>query len=106
MSSQWDFLTHNETFDAEGKPREVYRTLFDRLNEMPRTKVRALDDQLEATMREMGVTFDIKRDRVWGQRAWFCDLLPQIFTPDEWEPLANGIRQRIKAFEMFLQDIY
>jgi uncharacterized circularly permuted ATP-grasp superfamily protein len=57
-------------------------------------------------MREMGVTFDIKRDRVWGQHAWFCDLLPQIFTPDEWEPLTNGIRQRLKAFEMFLQDIY
>ena len=106
MSENWDFLTHNETFDAEGKPREVYRALFDRLNEMPRTQVRALDDQLEATMREMGVTFDIKRDRVWGQRAWFCDLLPQIFTPDEWEPLTNGIRQRLKAFEMFLQDIY
>jgi len=106
MSENWDFLTHNETFDAEGKPREVYRALFDRLNEMPRTQVRALDDQLEATMREMGVTFDIKRDRVWGQRAWFCDLLPQIFTPDEWEPLANGISQRLKAFEAFLQDIY
>ncbi len=106
MSENWDFRTHNETFDTEGKPREVYRALFDRLNEMPRTQVRALDDQLEATMREMGVTFDIKRDRVWGQRAWFCDLLPQIFTPDEWEPLTNGIRQRLKAFEMFLQDIY
>ncbi len=106
MSSQWDFPTHNETFDSEGKPREVYRALFDRLNEMPRPQVRALDDQLEATMREMGVTFDIKRDRVWGQRAWFCDLLPQIFTPDEWEPLTNGIRQRLKAFELFLQDIY
>ena len=106
MSENWDFRTHNETFDTEGKPREVYRALFDRLNEMPRTQVRALDDQLEATMREMGVTFDIKRDRVWGQRAWFCDLLPQIFTPDEWEPLANGIRQRLKAFEAFLQDIY
>ena len=106
MSENWDFRTHNETFDTEGKPREVYRALFDRLNEMPRTQVRALDDQLEATMREMGVTFDIKRDRVWGQRAWFCDLLPQIFTPDEWEPLTNGIRQRLKAFEMFIQDIY
>ena len=106
MSENWDFRTHNETFDTEGKPREVYRALFDRLNEMPRTQVRALDDQLEATMREMGVTFDIKRDRVWGQRAWFCDLLPQIFTPDEWEPLTNGIRQRLQAFEMFLQDIY
>ena len=69
MSENWDFLTHNETFDAEGKPREVYRALFDRLNEMPRTQVRALDDQLEATMREMGVTF-------FGVNPLKSDILP------------------------------
>lgn len=57
-------------------------------------------------MREMGVTFDISRDRPWGQRPWFCDLLPQIFTPEEWEPLAAGVAQRLRAFEYFLQDIY
>lgn len=101
-----DFPAWNETFGPGGFPRDVYRSLFDRLDGMPATRVRALDERLEATMREMGVTFDIARERPWGQRPWYCDLLPQIFTPDEWEPLVAGIRQRLKAFELFLQDVY
>ncbi|MFZ4774279.1 MAG: circularly permuted type 2 ATP-grasp protein [Terrimicrobiaceae bacterium] len=84
----------------------MYRPLFERLDSMPLTKMRSLDEQLEATMREMGVTFDIARDRPWGRRPWFCDLLPQIFTPQEWEPLVAGVKQRLRAFEMFLQDVY
>ena len=84
----------------------MYRPLFERLDGMSPAKTRALDEQLEATMREMGVTFDIARDRPWGRRPWFCDLLPQIFTPQEWEPLVAGIKQRLRAFELFLQDVY
>ena len=80
--------------------------LFERLDALPRRQVRALDERLEATMREMGVTFDIARERPWGRRPWFCDVLPQIFTPEEWEPLESGISQRLRAFELFLRDIY
>ena len=84
----------------------VYRPLFQRLDTLPRGQIRALDERLEATMREMGVTFDIARERPWGRRPWFCDVLPQIFTPEEWEPLERGVRQRLRAFELFLCDIY
>jgi len=65
------FRTWNETFGEDGAPREMYRPLFDRLDGMPAATSRALDEQLEATMREMGVTFDIARDRPWGRRPWF-----------------------------------
>jgi len=101
-----DFRVWNETFAEGSAPREVYRPLFERLDSMPLSRARALDERLEATMREMGVTFDIARDRPWGRRPWFCDLLPQIFTQAEWEPLVAGIKQRLKAFELFLQDVY
>ena len=84
----------------------MYRPLFERLDALPRGQARALDERLEATMREMGVTFDIARERPWGRRPWFCDVLPQIFTPEEWEPLERGISQRLRAFELFLRDIY
>ncbi len=84
----------------------MYRPLFQRLDTLPRGQVRALDERLEATMREMGVTFDVGRERPWGRRPWFCDVLPQIFTPEEWEPLERGIQQRLRAFELFLRDIY
>jgi len=106
MNPAWHFRTYDEMSGPDGRPREVYRALFERLNKMPRTQVRSLDERLEATMREMGVSFDIDRDRPWGARAWFCDLLPQIFTPAEWMPLEEGVRQRLRAFECFLKDIY
>jgi uncharacterized circularly permuted ATP-grasp superfamily protein/uncharacterized alpha-E superfamily protein len=63
-------------------------------------------ERLEATMREMGVSFDIGRDRLWGRRPWFCDLLPELFGGEEWGRLAAGLRQRLRAFELFLQDIH
>lgn len=106
MSSAWHFRAYDEMSGPDSRPREVYKALFERLNKMPLAQVRSLDDRLEATMREMGVTFDIDRDRPWGSRAWFCDLLPQIFTPAEWRPLEEGVRQRMRAFECFLKDIY
>jgi len=100
------FSHWSETQDASGEAREVYRPIFQRLDAMPRAQIRTFDERLEATMREMGVTFDISRERPWGRRPWFCDLVPQVFTPEEWEPLARGVSQRLRAFEIFLRDIY
>jgi len=100
------FSHWNETHGVSGELRPGYHTLFQRLEGHSRSQIRAIDERLEATMREMGVTFDISRERPWGNRPWFCDLLPQIFTPEEWEPLAAGLAQRLKAFEYFLRDIY
>jgi uncharacterized circularly permuted ATP-grasp superfamily protein/uncharacterized alpha-E superfamily protein len=100
------FSHWNETHEPSGEARSVYRPLFGRLDALARSQIRSLDERLEATMREMGVTFDIVRDRPWGRRPWFCDVLPQIFSPEEWEPLERGIQQRLQAFELFLRDIY
>lgn len=106
MKGRRDFESWSEAFGPDGGPRDVYRTVFGRLEGMPKARVRALDERLEATMREMGVTFDISRERPWGSRPWFCDVLPQIFTPEEWGPLVAGIKQRLRGFECFLQDVY
>jgi uncharacterized circularly permuted ATP-grasp superfamily protein/uncharacterized alpha-E superfamily protein len=101
QSPLWD-----EVFDADGAPRELYRPLLDLVLGLPRAETKLIIERLEATMREMGVTFDIARDRPWGQRPWFCDVLPELFGGAEWERLAAGVRQRLRAFEMFLQDIH
>src|SRR5262249_20246184 len=84
MAREKDFSLWNETHDPSGEIRAIYRPLFEKLQAQPRGQIRALDQRLEATMREMGVTFDAARDRPWGRRPWFCDLLPHIFPPEEW----------------------
>lgn len=97
----WD-----EIHSADGEIRAVYRPLVEMLDGMPRRRLIALDEKLEATMREMGVTFDISRERPWGRRPWLCDLLPQIFEAAEWKTVKEALRQRLKAAEFFLRDIY
>ena len=73
QGSEEKFLHWSETHEPSGEIRPAYRPLFQRLQTLPRQQIRALDERLEATMREMGVTFDISRDRPWGRRPWFCD---------------------------------
>ena len=59
---------------------------------------------MEATLREMGVIYGAPMGE--QARPWVCDLLPHIFTIEEWEQVTAGVTQRIHAFELFLKDIY
>ena len=59
-----------------------------------------------ATLREMGVNFDIIRNDPWGRQPWTCDLLPHIFPSQDWALIVRGFRQRLRAFEHFLADAY
>ena len=100
------FQHWNETHGEDGSPRTGYRGLIGRLEELPRQRLKAFEELLEATMREMGVTFDIARSRPWGSRPWVCDLLPQVFASDEWRHIELAMTQRLRAFEMLLEDVH
>ncbi len=92
--------------DLDGKPRPAYAHLLGEFDRLRPTDLRALDDRMAATLREMGVNFDIIRNDPWGRQPWTCDVLPHIFAGDDWALLVRGFRQRLKAFEHFLTDIY
>jgi uncharacterized circularly permuted ATP-grasp superfamily protein/uncharacterized alpha-E superfamily protein len=92
------------TFGGETRP--LYEKLLRDLGELGPPELRSLDDRMEATLREMGVTFDIIRNDPWGQQPWTCDLLPHIFESIEWDLVVRGVRQRLCAFECFLADVY
>jgi uncharacterized circularly permuted ATP-grasp superfamily protein/uncharacterized alpha-E superfamily protein len=96
----------NEIFESDGSPRAPFRPLLERLATHSRGELRALTDRVEATLREMGVRFNVRLPRVQGPRDWICDLLPQVFEQAEWERVERGLRQRLEAFEAFLWDIH
>ncbi len=96
----------HDVFQENGEPRPAYQRLLQLLEELSPSDRRTLDERMEATMREMGVTFDIIRDNPWGQQPWICDLLPHIFPAEEWQTIVAGFKQRLSAFEYFLRDVY
>ncbi len=94
----------NEVLDASGQPRPAYQTLLECLDGLSAAELTDVEERLDATLRELGVTFELPTN---GRRnTWFCDLLPQVFLQDEWDLIARGFQQRIRAFELFLQDVY
>ena len=96
----------SEVLDDSNRPRPSYGHLLDRLDALPRGELARLDQRMEAAMRELGVTFGLEKGQAFGQKPWSCDLLPHVFRGEEWAHIARGLRQRMRAFEYFLHDIY
>jgi uncharacterized circularly permuted ATP-grasp superfamily protein/uncharacterized alpha-E superfamily protein len=93
-----------DVYDADGNPRPGYEEPLRYLQGLRRQELRALDEHMEATLREMGVTYGMPHGE--QARPWVCDLLPHVFTLEEWQRVTAGVVQRIRAFELFLKDIY
>ena len=87
-----------------GSPRAPYLDVIRHLEETTSSDLRELEERLEATRRELGVTFELPAGE--HHNTWFCDLLPQIFANEEWDQIVRGFQQRFRAFEYLLRDIY
>lgn len=53
-----------------------------------------------------GITFTVYSDDKGIERIFPFDILPRIITGAEWLHVETGIKQRLKALNLFLNDIY
>lgn len=63
-------------------------------------------EEAEAIFRRIGITFAVYGEGGDPERLIPFDLLPRIFTALEWRMLDQGIRQRARALNAFLYDVY
>ena len=95
---------YDEAVDAEGRPREHYRTLLDTIAGLGVAQLRSREAEIEQEQRADNVTF-----RVTGQsraQLFPIDLVPRMVAAAEWVQLSEGLAQRARALDAFLRDIY
>jgi uncharacterized circularly permuted ATP-grasp superfamily protein len=87
--------------DEKGEIRGRFAQIFDALNQ--------LDDGLELRAKmiqqqylDQGITFDF----AGSEQPFPLDIAPRIIENDEWTVIDAGVKQRVKALEMFLDDLY
>src|ERR1700757_1342537 len=97
LADAWD-----EMFAAPGKPRAVYDALVSVLQPMDPGELRYRADQLARVFTDRGVPFDYAGE----ERAMPTDLIPRVIEAADWELVSQGVRQRVKALEGFLADVY
>src|SRR5580693_5676923 len=97
LAEAWD-----EMFAAPGKPRAAYDALVSVLQPMDPAELRYRSDQLARVFTDRGVTYDFAGE----ERPFPLDLIPRVIDAVEWDLVSRGVRQRVRALEAFLADVY
>jgi uncharacterized circularly permuted ATP-grasp superfamily protein len=86
--------------------REHYQPLFQKLADLDFSTIAQLHQQAGEMFMSQGITFTVYSDDTGIERIFPFDIIPRIITAKEWQHVEAGIKQRLKALNMFLRDIY
>ena len=95
----------NEMYDG-GKVRPPYARLEDWMNAMPASLRTLKQAEAEDLFRRIGITFAVYGEGGDPDRLIPFDMFPRVFTASEWARLEKGIKQRARALNAFLVDVY
>lgn len=87
---------------AGGGTRPAYRELFAALASMTQEELRGRTDALASSYLAQGVTFDFAGE----ERPFPLDAVPRVIEQHEWAHVEAGVKQRVRALEAFLSDVY
>jgi uncharacterized circularly permuted ATP-grasp superfamily protein len=62
--------------------------------------------EAEALFRRVGITFAVYGEGGDPERLIPFDVIPRILARSEWDRLARGLTQRVRALNMFMADVY
>jgi uncharacterized circularly permuted ATP-grasp superfamily protein len=89
-----------------GDLRPAYHELSRWLKETPPDALEYRRQEAELLFRRIGITFAVYGDAEAQERLIPFDVIPRILSAKEWTLLEKGLRQRVRALNMFLRDIY
>lgn len=95
----------NEMYEG-GQVREPYARLEDWTKAMPAALRAMKQAEAEALFRRIGITFAVYGEGGDPDRLIPFDMFPRVFTQAEWRKLERGIKQRARALNAFLLDVY
>ncbi|MEM8869527.1 MAG: circularly permuted type 2 ATP-grasp protein [Pseudomonadota bacterium] len=90
----------------EEQVRPAYAGLTDWLASTPPEQLTQKRAEAETIFRRIGITFAVYGDDDASERLIPFDMMPRVFTDTEWRRLERGVKQRARALNAFLWDIY
>ena len=97
---------YDELVDSNGKPRPHARNLVDYFTAMPPGELLERQRAVDSTIVDMGISFTIYSEGDNIDRAWPLDLIPRAIAGSEWDRVERGLKQRVIALNLFIDDLY
>jgi len=98
---------YHEFYADDFTPRDHYRPLWDHIKATGNNALEAKAHESQLALQAEGVTFTVYGESEEGiERIWPFDLIPRIITAPEWTKIESGLKQRVRALNLFLGDLY
>jgi len=98
---------YDELIQPSGRARAAAKPLTRYLSALDENELTGIQDAAEVAIKEMGITFRVYSDEEGSiDRAWPLDIVPRIIDLQEWTTIEHGLKQRVQALNLFIDDIY
>ena len=88
------------------KAFDYYQSIYERIGNLSENEFEQKKKQADSSFLEHGVTFTVYGDEKGTERIFPFDLIPRVIPDTEWQKVEQGLRQRILALNLFLNDVY
>src|SRR6188472_14503 len=96
----------DELVGDDGMPRPVAAALMSMIDDMGTDMLAERQQVAELDILTMGITFTVYSDGQNIDRAWPFDIIPRVIPGIEWDRISAGLAQRLRALNMFIDDLY
>jgi len=97
---------YNEMVDASGGVRAHYQGYDQWLRATPPERIARKRAEADLAFHRVGITFAVYGEEAGKERLIPFDIIPRIIPASEWTAMQAGLRQRVRALNMFLHDVY
>lgn len=110
MGIEWQSYPFNgcfdELIDESHLPRPAAQALCTYLSFLTDNELKERKNAADVAILIMGITFTVYSEEGGIDRAWPLDIIPRIIPKQEWERTQAGLKQRVQALNMFINDLY
>ena len=97
---------YDEMFVSDSAPRSGARLLKERIESLPDGELFARQAAAESLLLQNGITFNVYSDSAATEKIFPFDVIPRIVEAAEWDWIEKGLKQRVYALNLFIDDIY
>lgn len=97
---------YDELIDSSGVARPPAQTLTRWFDDLSDEQLKAKEHAARLAIQQMGITFTVYSDKGNIDREWPLDIVPRIIDASEWSAIEKGLKQRLEALNLFINDLY
>ena len=106
MFKTYETATFFDEMLEQDLPKKHYIPFYEQLQKFTKEQLLQKHTAAQSSFLRQGITFTVYGAEGGTERTMPFDFVPIIIPNENWKQIERGIKQRVKALNLFLQDVY